>query len=446
MTVEKLGERTRALKLKCKVQNYEWGIVGGQSEVGRLYALQSDAPLVEEKPYAELWMGTHDSGPSLVLLDDDNCTAATVPLKDWLSQNPQALGDKVLQLWGTDLPFLFKVLSVAKALSIQAHPDKKLAKQLHQLQPNIYKDANHKPEMALAISHFEALCGFMSPQEIKQVVEEVPELQCVLGESVAKALMNLSLSHLSKEVAKVPLRAAFTTIMCADQDIIGDAIFKIISRLSDEQQARPLTPKEQLVLRLADQYPGDVGVLAAFFLNYVSLAPGEALYLDANEPHAYIAGECVECMATSDNVVRAGLTPKYKDTQTLCAMLSYRQGPPKILSGDQIYPLTKRYAPPFEEFEVDVSILPDGDCVVLPAIPGPSVILVLAGEGIMSQFVGKEKCRSTLKRGDTYFIPAGVRLDILSGSSSSRTHHSLQLYRAGVSSVLLFTDSNVNTG
>lgn len=90
-------------------------------------------------------------------------------------------------------------------------------------------------------------------------------------------------------------------------------------------QVRTLTEKEQLALRLEEQYPADVGVLSSFFLNYVNLEPGEALYLDANEPHAYISGECIECMATSDNVVRAGLTPKLRDVQTLCSMLTYKQ-------------------------------------------------------------------------------------------------------------------------
>ena len=87
---------------------------------------------------------------------------------------------------------------------------------------------------------------------------------------------------------------------------------------------RQLTDKEKLVLKLERQYPADVGVIAAFFLNHVKLNPGEALYLGANEPHAYLCGECIECMAASDNVVRAGLTPKHRDVQTLCSMLTYK--------------------------------------------------------------------------------------------------------------------------
>lgn len=450
MTVVKpnAAENTQsALRLQCKVQNYDWGLRGHQSEVGRLYAIQDNVALDEEKPYAEFWMGTHESGPSHIVTFDDetddfpdvnHCSEkrqlGSMSLKDWLVKNPHALGDKVVQRWGRDLPFLFKVLSVAKALSIQAHPDKKLAKQLHQRQPHIYRDANHKPEMALAISPFEALCGFVCPQEMKRVVEEVPELHCLLGESVAKALMNVSVCQWSKEVAKVPLRAAFTSIMAANQEEIKDVLHKIISRLFDNKQERLLTPKEELVLRLADQYPGDVGVLSAFFLNYVCLAPGEALYLDANEPHAYIAGECVECMATSDNVVRAGLTPKYRDTQTLCAMLSYNQGAPKILCGVPVCPYTKRYAPPFEEFEVDASVVPCGHSVFLPPIPGPSVLLILEGDGVMKLDIGTTNCTAALKRGDTFFIPAGIKLTVVSGCEGNPKLDSLHLYRAGVNS------------
>jgi mannose-6-phosphate isomerase len=93
----------------------------------------------------------------------------------------------------------------------------------------------------------------------------------------------------------------------------------------DVFQIRTLTEKEQVILSLERQYPEDVGVLAALLFNYVKLSPGEAIYIGANEPHAYLSGECIECMATSDNVVRAGLTPKYRDVETLGDMLTYKQ-------------------------------------------------------------------------------------------------------------------------
>uniref|UniRef100_A0A0D6R288 mannose-6-phosphate isomerase n=1 Tax=Araucaria cunninghamii TaxID=56994 RepID=A0A0D6R288_ARACU len=151
----------KALRVCTTVQNYEWGKHGSAGEVGRLYSLVSKSPAEEDKPYAELWMGTHDSGHSLVVLEGED----RMPLRSWLEEHPEALGDKVVERWGIDLPFLFKVLSVAKALSIQAHPDKDLARLLHTAHPKVYKDSNHKPEMALALTEFEALCGFVSAQE-----------------------------------------------------------------------------------------------------------------------------------------------------------------------------------------------------------------------------------------------------------------------------------------
>ncbi|GKU90305.1 hypothetical protein SLEP1_g4310 [Rubroshorea leprosula] len=159
------------LRLRCSLKNYDWGKIGNHSLVAKLFALNSGSAIDSHSPYAEFWIGTHESGPSFV---DQGCENQKgigngavpyldpVPLKSWLSENPHVLGDKVLEKWGPDLPFLFKVLSVQKALSLQAHPDKELARALHKSLPDVYRDENHKPEMALALTEFEALRGFIS--------------------------------------------------------------------------------------------------------------------------------------------------------------------------------------------------------------------------------------------------------------------------------------------
>ncbi|XP_039015383.1 mannose-6-phosphate isomerase 1-like [Hibiscus syriacus] len=113
-----------------------------------------------DRPYAKFWMGTRDSEP--IFMADDNGECGNLGLRDWILKNPNVLGHKVLKKWGHDLHFLFKILSLAKPLSRQAHPDKELAKELHKLKRNLYKDANHKPEMALSITKFRTLCGFIT--------------------------------------------------------------------------------------------------------------------------------------------------------------------------------------------------------------------------------------------------------------------------------------------
>ncbi|KAI5559241.1 hypothetical protein BDE02_17G096900 [Populus trichocarpa] len=416
-------------RLRCSVQNYDWGKKGTEgSEVARLYELNSgyDIAFEKKKPFAEFWVGTHGSGPSFVVEggveNGDSNGSGSLSLKEWICKNPNVLGDKVLDKWGCDLPFLFKVLSVAKALSIQAHPDKELAKVLHKLHPNLYKDDNHKPEMALAVTEFEALCSFISLEELKAMLRDVPEIVELVGSAEVNQLLQINEQDHEKKVKSV-LRSAFTHLMSASKEMTADVISKLKSRLYTESETRQLTGKEQLVLQLEKQYPADIGVISAFFLNYVKLNPGEALYLGANEPHAYLHGECIECMATSDNVVRAGLTPKHLDIQTLCSMLTYKQGFPEILKGFPLSPYITRYLPPFDEFEVDRCILPRGASTVFPAIPGPSIFLVVVGEGTMCT----ESSKDVVMEGDALFAPANTEISV---STPSELH----LYRAGVNS------------
>lgn len=421
--------RKKLQRLRCSVQNYDWGRIGRESHVARLFSLNSGLHVEEGKPYAEFWMGTHESGHSFVVESEENGTSfgsESVTLKSWISENPNVLGDKVVERWGCELPFLFKVLSVAKALSIQAHPDKELAKALHKLQPNVYKDGNHKPEMALALTEFEALCGFISLEELKRVLHDVPEIVELVGSEDVEQVLNVT-EHDGEEKSKASLQSIFSRLMSANKSNISDKIDKLKIRLNMENKVRKLTDKERLVLCLEKQYPGDVGVISAFFLNYVKLNPGEALYLGANEPHAYICGECIEAMATSDNVVRAGLTPKHRDVKTLCSMLTYRQGFPEILAGVAVSPFIRKYIPPFDEFEVDSCVLPHGESTIFPAVPGPSIFLVTVGAGKMHIIDSCEEDKVT--EGSVLFVPAYIEIKVTSLTE-------LRMYRAGVNSKL----------
>ncbi|XP_073124140.1 mannose-6-phosphate isomerase 2-like [Henckelia pumila] len=417
------AENPGIVRLKCCVKDYDWGKLGKESSVAWLHAKNSGEVIRDDDPYAEFWMGSHDSGPSYVVVPVGNGGSGDlVSLKEWIERNPAVLGDGVLKKWGPNLPFLFKVLSVAKALSIQAHPDKDLAAILHKQEPGVYKDDNHKPEMALAVTQFEALCGFVGIEELERVLHNVPEIVEVIGSACADQVLHVSKQDDEKKSKEV-LRNLFTELMLVNKATISDVISKLISRLSRKREVAELTDKEQLVLKLEKQYPEDIGVLAAFLLNYVRLNPGEALYLGANEPHAYIYGECVECMATSDNVVRAGLTPKHRDVQTLCSMLTYNQGFPEILSGVVSNPFTRKYIPPFDEFEVDHCVLPKETSTVFSEVPGPSIYVVMAGAGTLCT-ASSEEC---ITEGDVLFVPANTEITAASDSG-------MNLYRAGVNS------------
>ncbi|PQQ04519.1 glutamine--tRNA ligase isoform X2 [Prunus yedoensis var. nudiflora] len=280
--------------------------------------------------------------------------------------------------------------------------------------------------MALALTEFEALCGFISVKELKDMLSSVPEIAELVGVGDAERILLVNEQHENGK-SKTDLESIFSRVMLLSKDTISEMISKLKRRLNLEKKKRQLTVKEQLALRLESQYPADVGAIAAFFLNYVKLNRGEAISLGPNEPHAYISGECIECMATSDNVVRAGLTSKPLDVQTLLSMLKYRQGSPEILQGVSLNPYTTRYLPPFEEFEVDCCNLPQSAAVIFPSVLGPSLFLFTAGKGHFDAGLTEDDMvkegDDIVEEGEVFFVPANTKISITAKSTE------LQLYR-----------------
>jgi mannose-6-phosphate isomerase len=278
--------KQKVIPIKPVVKDYAWGIRGMDSRVAR-YALESKTvqDVDPDTPYAELWSGPHPKGPSML------STGET--LKD-------AIGD--------DLPFLFKVLSAGKALSIQAHPDKDVAEKLHLQNPQAYGDSNHKPEMAIALTPFEAMCGFRRLEEISLLIKKHPEFAACISQE-AKLAVFLAQNHKSQTDA---LQKLFSSFMSCPPEVSDKNLKLLLLRLHAEQGRLNPHPHDEpawerkcarAILRLAHQFPNDSGAMAPLFLNYLLIAPGESFFMAANEPHAYVAGEIIECMAMSDNVV-----------------------------------------------------------------------------------------------------------------------------------------------
>lgn len=178
--------------------------------------------------------------------------------------------------------------------------------------PQNYADCNHKPEMAIALTPFEAMCGFRRLEEVTLLIKKHPEFaNCISQE--AKLAVFLARDDESQKDA---LRQLFTSFMSCDEDVAERNLKLLLFRLQAEQSAFHPHPHDEpawerkcarAILRLAQQFPGDPGAMSPLFLNYLLIAPGESFFMAANEPHAYVAGEIIECMACSDNVVRSEL-------------------------------------------------------------------------------------------------------------------------------------------
>ncbi|EDO37939.1 predicted protein [Nematostella vectensis] len=353
-------------------------------------------------------MGTHPNGPSTICGNDGTS------LSEWIYRHNGCLGNKVTEMFSGKLPFLFKVLSVNKSLSIQAHPNKHHAEQLHAARPDIYKDPNHKPEMAIAITDYEGLCGFRPVSEIKEFLQSVPELASVIGEQPCALLLGSN----DKASECEGIKQCFSSLMTRDEIAVTKHLSELLDRIKTMKSAEIDVTGclGDLFLSLHGQFPGDVGCFCIYFLNHVMLKPGQAMFLGPNLPHAYLSGDCMECMACSDNVVRAGLTPKYKDVQTLCDMLDYSPG----TAEDNIFPSQLDpedshvvvYDPPVKDFSVARINLPASlSSYTVKAVEGPSILIVISGGG---ETLTQQPLK--LERGAVLFMPASVELPVKTGN------------------------------
>ena len=255
-----------------------------------------------------------------------------------------------------------------------------------------------------------ALSCFVSMEELKEALVAVPEISLVVGPEAVSVYMASGSDN-----AKAELKALYSKVAKAPSDAVETAVTLLVTRLETAlAEGRTLTKKEQLVLKLNKDYPLDVGILSVFFLNLVELNPGEAIALEANEPHAYLTGELMEVMATSDNVVRAGLTPKLRDADVLVEMLTYNQGPPEVMHGTQIRDYTYRYSPPMDEFQVERMDIPAGCVATIPAVGGPGMLMVQHGSAtsLCGWNVGQ------VKRGDVFFVPANTEIKLQTNDSA----------------------------
>lgn len=373
-------------------------------------------------------MGTHPKNPSKDLTTGRD-------LIDMVQDNKALLSQSVAAKYGEKLPFLLKILSINKALSIQAHPNKTLAEQLHARDPKNYPDDNHKPEMAIAITPFEGFCGFRPLAEIAHFLETVPALKALVGDEIAAEFVANAKAQAEEPsdeavaASKKILQKAFGSLMSSEQSAVDTQTDKVVEQAKAEGAefaAGGVTSTSgatmsELVTRLNGQYGRDIGIFVQFFLNFVQLEAGEALFLVADDIHAYISGDIVECMAASDNVVRAGLTPKFKDVKTLVDMLTYNFAPiekQKMVPAEYPYATLNRagyssgsaitlYDPPIDEFAVIRTTLKgDAAKATFEPIDGPSVIICTGGKGRIA--VGSKV--EEVREGYVFFVGATAEL------------------------------------
>ncbi|MFB6524364.1 mannose-6-phosphate isomerase, class I [Streptomyces sp. NPDC056401] len=380
-------------RLTNTIRPYAWGSTTAIPE------LIGVAPTGE--PQAEMWMGAHPGAPSRL-----DRGAGESALSDVIAADPEGeLGVAAVRKFGPRLPFLFKVLAAGAPLSLQVHPDLAQAKAGFEDEERRgvpidaphrnYKDANHKPELVCALTPFEGLSGFRPPLEAAALLEG-------LGVNSLKPYADLLRAH-PEEAA---LREVLTAVLTADRTEMARTVAEAAA--AAERLGGAYAPYAGLV----HHYPGDPGVIAAMLLNHVQLQPGEAMFLGAGIPHAYLDGLGVELMANSDNVLRCGLTPKHVDVPELLKVTLFEPGDPGILrpegNGEEVYET------PIDEFRLSRFVLAAGGAPRVLPDGTAQILLCTAGSPTARSPKSGEL---TLTPGESVFVPAGEKVE-LSGTGT----------------------------
>lgn len=384
-------------ELRNSVLPYPWG---SRSRIAKLLGEQVPAP----EPQAELWMGAHPKAPSCALVD-----GASRRLDELIAERPvEILGQALGKGPQPQLPFLLKVLAAKRALSIQAHPNREQARAgfareealglPRDAEERNYRDDNHKPEILVAVESFAILRGFRPPEEILRLAEQIG-LEALLP----------ALAALRQDAESSGLETFFAaTLALEESEQLNRSVVQAIV-----QRGLAQDPVYSWVLRLAGQFPGDRGVLGPLFLNLLNLEPGEAIFTGPGILHAYLEGFGVELMASSDNVLRGGLTTKHVDIEELLSIVRFESQKPELLL-PEIVEGAECYAPAVEDFALGVLRLEAGKPQKRRG-EEVEILFALRGEGRITEASGN---RRDFNGGDSFLVPASAGAYRLEGEAT----------------------------
>lgn len=405
----------RTFRLFSQIQHYDWGNRNQQAFIPKLLGM----PIHPGTPYAELWVGAHVSAPSTIVPHGKRGIKLpnALTLNQFISHAPrEILGHQSADQLG-QLPFLFKLLSIGDVLSIQAHPNKDQARKLHTKDATHYPDPNHKPEIAVCLDNFRALVGFLPFEELIVQLELYPEIIELLDDEALGGLKECArILHEGEYRDLVEEEAAFRHFiehLCSRAQVdsfdLARTTGKLQLRLESESLTRKLDEKEQLFLYLKMRYSGeDIGLLLLFLMNFVELESGESISIKPGTLHAYLHGNIVECMAASDNVVRAGFTHKHKDVNTLIEILDCSMSKPEIFTS--LPNAAQIDYPKFcDDFSLSQMVIHEGLSWEFKGNHAANIFYVLKGKIEVRYEINGEEIKEDYQKSHCIFVPAGLK-------------------------------------
>ena len=368
----------RIRKIKGVVKDYAWGnadfipsLIGGY----------------DGRPQAELWFGCHPLGEA-VTEDGERLASLIHDDRTYLGRDYEGSGG--------ELPFLFKVLAIERPLSLQCHPTRAQAEAgwmresplRAEGQEHDYQDPNPKAEVIAALSPITAMCGFRDIEVI---------------DADLAALMPLSYARCLKSLCK-DVRTLFLGLYALDEGerrSILEEFRRGVEESGGDSWSGLFLTRKGISEECLEEFPGDIGAVFPYLMNVVELQIGEALFLRPGTLHAYVFGNGIELMNSSDNVLRGGLTSKRIDLAELERIMDFSSIRPdkakrvKDGYGRVVYDI------PAEEFSLLSAST--GSYV----INGEAISLVLAVDGVTRFSTGGESL--TIEKGECVVIPADIQ-------------------------------------
>ena len=365
--------------------HYPWGTFEA------IHTLLGTEP--DGRPLAEFWLGAHPLAPSAL---------AGTTLDAAIASKPSLLGERSVAAFGPQLPFLMKLLSARHALSLQAHPNREQAQAgfaaeeaagvPRESPQRTYKDTWPKPEILVALDEFQTLLGFREPTLTWELFNGLE----------AGADLDRVIAPLRSRGGEAALQEVFLQVLSLDEghrDVV-DAVLAAAVRHRDDEGELGLFART--ALELDDVFPGDPGIMAALLMNRITLQPGQALYVPAGRMHAHLRGTGIEVMASSDNVLRGGLTTTHNAVDELVTVVDFAWGLPLVLEPKESAPGLWTYSTPAREFAVQRVEATPGVSVELPLCTGARIALVTRGAVTLACAAGTLE----LEQGDSAFLAA----------------------------------------
>lgn len=377
-------------KLDNVIQNYIWG---SQTAINELFGIGNP----DNQPQAEIWMGAHPNGCSKV-------AESGMLLSDLIAQDPVGvLGDYTVERFG-DLPYLFKVLAADKPLSVQVHPSRNKAIEGYQKENSQgielaagnrnYKDANHKPELVYALTFYKAMNGF----------RPIGDIVSLFNQAGVETLRS-EIDALADRPSAKGLQAFFSVVMNLAGERKSAALAELHQAINRTAKTSMARDAFSLIAEFNQEYADDIGLFSPLMLNVVELEPGEAMFLHAETPHAYVKGTGLEIMANSDNVLRAGLTPKHMDVAELIDNTQFVSIDPQHIKLTP-YQMENKIGYPIPVDDFGFEVLKAASVEQSQYVRGAEILFCVEG---MVTIRGREEL-VTLKAGESVFVCSNAKV------------------------------------